>query len=100
MSKLLKPKTRENERENIEQETENETRIFYTPTKSVRINSIQNDDPSRNMVKEVLNDSTNQPKRPKIRSQSQPASKERPVVARTLFAPDKKDNTTLHIQKL
>ena len=47
----------------------------------------------------VLNDSTNHPKRPKRRFQSQPASKERPVVARTLFAPDKNDNTTLPMPK-
>ena len=45
MLKLLKPKAGENVRENIE-ETENETRNFYTPTKSVRIFSTQNDDPS------------------------------------------------------
>ena len=46
MLKLLKPKTGENVRENIEEETENETRNVYTPTKSIRINSTQNDDPS------------------------------------------------------
>ena len=39
----------------------------------------------------VLTDSTNYPKRPKTRSQSQPASKERPVVARTLFTSEKND---------
>ena len=44
--KLLKPKTGENVRENAEEEPENETRSYYTPTKSVRINSTQNDDPS------------------------------------------------------
>ena len=43
MLKLLKPKTRENIRDNFDEETENETRNFYTPTKSVRINSTQND---------------------------------------------------------
>ena len=43
MLKLLKPETRENARDNIDEETENETRSFYTPTKSVRINSTQND---------------------------------------------------------
>ena len=50
MLKLLKPKTGENVRENIEEETENQTMNFYTPTKSVRINATQNDDPgtSRN----------------------------------------------------
>ena len=46
MLKLLKPRTGENVRENFEEETENETRNFYTPTESVRINSTQNDDPS------------------------------------------------------
>ena len=40
---LLKPKTRENIRDNFDEETENESRSFYTPTKSVRINSTQND---------------------------------------------------------
>ena len=87
MLKLLKPETRENVRENTEEETENETRSFYKPTNSVMINSSQNNDPcsSRNKVTGVLTDSTNPPKRPKIRSQSQPASKERPAVARTLF---------------
>ena len=37
--KLLRPETREN----VEEETENETRSFYTPTRSVRISSTQND---------------------------------------------------------
>ena len=46
MLKLLNCKTGENVREIIEEETENETWNFYTPTKSVRINSTQNDDPS------------------------------------------------------
>ena len=46
MLKLLKPKTGENVRENIEKVTENETRNFYTPTKSVRTNFTQNEDPS------------------------------------------------------
>ena len=96
MLELLKPKTRENIRENFDEETENETRNFYTPTKSVRINSTQNDpNIGRNMVTGVLNDSTNQPKRAKVRSQSQPPSKERPTAARTLFAPDKSSTTTL-----
>ena len=50
MLELLKPKTRENIRDNFDEETENETRNFYTPTKSVRINSTQNDpNISRNM---------------------------------------------------
>ena len=51
------------------------------------------------MVRGVLTESTNQPKRPKIRSQSQPASKERPAVARTLFGAEKNNNTTLPIPK-
>ena len=38
MLKLLKPRTGENMRENTEEEMESETRGFYTPTKSVRIN--------------------------------------------------------------
>ena len=37
--RLLKPETSENVRENTEEETENEIRSFYTPTKPVRINS-------------------------------------------------------------
>ena len=44
MLKLLKLKTGEGIRENTEKETDNETRSFYTPTKSVRINSTQNND--------------------------------------------------------
>ena len=99
MVKLLKPETRENVRENVE-EGMDETRIFYTPTRSVRISSTQNDqDISRNMVTGVLNDSTNQPKRTKVRSQSQPPSKERPAAARTLFAPDKSSTTMLPMPK-
>ena len=43
MLELLKPKTKENIRDNFDEETENESRSFYTPTKSVRINSTQND---------------------------------------------------------
>ena len=43
MLELLKPKTRENVRDNYDEKTENETRNFYTRTKSVRINSTQND---------------------------------------------------------
>ena len=94
--KLLKPETRSNIRENSEEEVGEETMSFYTPTKSVRISSTQNDPiVCRNMVTGVLTDSTNQPKRTKARSQSQPTSKERPTVARTLFATDKHDSTTL-----
>ena len=49
MAKLLKPETRENVGENVEEGMENETRSFYTPTRSVRISSTQNDqDISRN----------------------------------------------------
>ena len=47
----------------------------------------------------VLFDSTNHPKRPKTRSQSQPASKERPAVARTLFGAERDDNSSLPIPK-
>ena len=49
MLKLLKPKTGENAKED-ENNLEKETRSFYTPTKSVSINSTQNNDPctSRN----------------------------------------------------
>ena len=43
MLKLLKPETRGNIRGNTEEEVEEETRNFYTPTKSVRISSTQND---------------------------------------------------------
>ena len=38
-------------------------------------------------------------KRAKTRSQSQPASKERPIAARTIFALDKSDSTTLPLPK-
>ena len=73
--KLLKPETRGNIRQNTEEEVEEETRSFNTPTKSVRISSTQNDPMAcRNMVTGVLTDSTNQPKRTKARSQSQPTS--------------------------
>ena len=100
MRKLLRPETRENIRVNVEEGLENETRIFYTPTRSVRISSTQNDqDKGCNMVTGVLNDSTNQPKRTKVRSQRQPPSKERPAAARTLFAPDKSSTTTLPMPK-
>ena len=99
MLKLLKPETKVVTRENTE-EVEEETRNFYTPTKSVRISSTQNDPMiCRNMVTGVLTDSTNQPKRTKARSQSQPASKERPIVARTLFASEKGDSITLPMPK-
>ena len=101
MLKLLRSETKENVRDQVSEEVENETRNLYTPTKTVRINSTQNEDHSiiRNMVTGVLNDSTNQPKRAKVRSQSQPQSKERPTAARTLFAPDKSSATTLPMPK-
>ena len=100
MMKLLRPETRENVRENVEEEVENDTRSFYTPTRLVRIGSTQNDqNVSRSMVTGVLTDSTNHPKRSKIRSQSQPAAKERPAAARTLFGSDKVDPTTLPMPK-
>ena len=70
-------------------------------TSLVRNSSTQNNDPcsTRNMVTGVLADSTNHPKRPKIRFQSQPASKERPAVARTLFGAEKNDNPTVPMPK-
>ena len=46
MLKLLRPETRENTRDHVSEELENETRSFYTPTKTVRINSAQNEDPN------------------------------------------------------
>ena len=101
MLKLLRSETKENVRDQASEELENETRNLYTPTKTVGINSTQNEDHSiiRNMVTGVLNDSTNQPKRTKARSQSQPPSKERQPAARTLFAPDKSNTTTLPMPK-
>ena len=54
MLKLLKPETRGNVRENIEGEIEEETRNFYTPTKSVRISSTQNDSTTCRNTKENL----------------------------------------------
>ena len=42
--KLPKAKTNTNVREEPDEDTENETRNFYTPTKSVRINSTQNNE--------------------------------------------------------
>ena len=44
MLQLLKHKTGENLRGNVEDEPENESRSFDTPTKFVSINSTQNDD--------------------------------------------------------
>ena len=103
MLKLLRSETGENVRNSIIDETENKTRSFHTPTKTVRINSTSNHDSdtyvSRNMVTGVLTDSTNHPKRPKIRSLGQPAAKEPPAAARTLFEADKTDSTTLHMTR-
>ena len=69
MLKLLRSETEENVRNSTIDETENETRNFHTPTKTVRTNSTSNHDSgtyvSRNMVTGVLTDSTNHPKRPK-----------------------------------
>ena len=97
MLSLLKSRANANSRE----EPENETRSFFTPTKPVRLNSTHNNNSYAGctMVTEVLNDSTNQPKKAKIRSQSQPASKQRPAAARALFATDKNDGTTLLLPK-
>ena len=101
--KLLRSETGDNVRSSKVDETENETRSFHTPTKMVRINSTQTNDPdtnvSRNMVTGVLTDSTNHPKRTKSRSQSQPAAKERPAAARTLFGAENIDSTTLPMPK-
>ena len=57
MLKLLKPERKENARDNSVEETENETRSFYTPTKSVRINSTQNNDPCSSRNNWMLNQS-------------------------------------------
>ena len=43
MLKLLRPEIKEKTRDNINEEIENETRSFHTPTRSVRMNSTQND---------------------------------------------------------
>ena len=54
---ILKPETRENVRENSGEETENDTRSFYTPTKSVRIDSTQNNDTDtsrNNLVRDLF----------------------------------------------
>ena len=49
MLKLLRSETGENVRNSTVDETENETRRFHTPTKIVRINSTQNNDPDTNV---------------------------------------------------
>ena len=46
MLRLLRPETKGNVRDHVTEEPENETRSFYTPTKTVRINATQNGDPS------------------------------------------------------
>ena len=47
MMKPLKPKTGESVRDEDENDLETETRSFYPPTKSVRINSNHNNDPCK-----------------------------------------------------
>ena len=49
MLKLLRSETGGNVRNSTVDETENETRSFHTPTKIVRINSTQNNDPDTNV---------------------------------------------------
>ena len=102
MLKLLKPETRGIIRENTEEEVEEETRSFYTPTKSVRISSTQNDPIAcRNMVTGVLNDSTNLGKkktRPH-RPQSLPPN-ERPSTSRLLFAPQPEVHQPPHLPSM
>ena len=44
MKKLLKPKTAESARDEDENDLENETSSFYTPTKSVRTSYTHNND--------------------------------------------------------
>ena len=46
MLKLLGSETKENARDEASEELGNETRNLYTPTKTVRINPTQNEDPS------------------------------------------------------
>ena len=103
MLKLLRSETGENVKNSTKDKTENKARNFHTPTKTVRFNSTSNHDSdthvSRNMVTGVLTDSTNQPKRTKLQSQSQTLSKERPTAARTLFALDKNNDTALPMPK-
>ena len=53
MLKLLRSETGENVRDNSVEETESERRTFYTPTKIVRINSTQNNDPCSSRNKSV-----------------------------------------------
>ena len=58
MLKLLRSETRENVRDHVPEELENETRSFYTPTKTVRINSTQNEDHS--IIRNMLSNSRDQ----------------------------------------
>ena len=54
MLKLLRSETGENVRNNTVDETEKETRSFHTPTKIVRINSTQNNDPDTNVSRNSM----------------------------------------------
>ena len=74
--KLLRSETGENVRNSTIDETENETRSFHTPTKTVRINSTSNHDSdmyvSRNTSNQDLSDwlddsQSHQRKRPSMR---------------------------------
>ena len=55
MLKLLRPEMRENIRDHVSEELENETISFYTPTKTVRISSTQNEDPNLIRNSNVVN---------------------------------------------
>ena len=52
--KLLRSETGENVRNNTVDETEKETRSFHTPTKIVRINSTQNNEPDTNVSRNSM----------------------------------------------
>ena len=52
--KLLKPKPGDNKSEENETTVESESRSFYTPTKSVTIGSVQNNDTNRSRNKSIL----------------------------------------------
>ena len=62
MLKLLRYETKENARDEASEELGNETRNLYTPTKTVRINSTQNEDHSiiRNKVANTDDDTMTQ----------------------------------------
>ena len=68
------------------------TRLKFNPKRRPQRES------SRNMVTGVWTDSTNHSKRPK-RVPKSTSVHERPIVATTLFAPDKSDSTTLLMPK-